>query len=81
MVPFLPGEVFKMLMILLVVPSAWSLGLALHKWRRGAAALEEAPPGVEEEEEEDETMEAKGPAIAGVEARLATRLPNVPDLP
>jgi biotin transport system substrate-specific component len=35
MVPFLPGECFKMLMVLLLVPLCWAALLRVHKWRYG----------------------------------------------
>jgi biotin transporter BioY len=35
MVPYLPGECFKMLLVLATVPACWALLLRLHRWRHG----------------------------------------------
>lgn len=47
MVPYLPGECFKMLLVLATVPLCWALLLRVHKWRMGGGDLVRA---VEEEE-------------------------------
>lgn len=37
LVPFIPGEVFKMALLLVTVPAAWAALLRLHAWRKGRA--------------------------------------------
>ena len=70
MVPFLPGECFKMALILATVPAAWSLLLALHSWRSGMAPVpsEAAAEGEGEEEEEEEGEEQKVTVVAAAAA-------------
>ena len=66
MVPFLPGEAFKMALLLVTVPGAWALLLALYRWRTGMAPVPEAgeaeAEGAEEEEEEVEREAAAAAA-------------------
>ena len=62
LVPFIPGELFKMALILVVTPTAWALLLKFHGWRLGAAPapsqghLQEGEEEEEEEEEEEVTV-------------------------
>jgi len=54
MVPYLPGEAFKMALVLVTVPAAWALLLRVHAWRAGAAgaalaAADFSPPSALDE--------------------------------
>jgi biotin transport system substrate-specific component len=48
-VPFVPGELVKMVLVLVAVPGMWSIALLWHRWRR---AQRGAQDGGEEEERE-----------------------------
>ena len=39
MVPYLPGECFKMLLVLATVPLCWALLLRFHRWRSGGGDI------------------------------------------
>lgn len=60
MVPYLPGECFKMALILATVPLAWSIAIALHKWRLGQQGGVFAIVEGADEEEEEEAEEGGG---------------------
>jgi len=54
LVPYLPGEAFKMALVLVTVPAAWALLLRVHAWRAGAAgaalaAADFSPPSALDE--------------------------------
>jgi len=69
MVPFLPGECFKMALILCTVPFAWSILTALHKWRQGYTGLFTSAEAIVEEDDdndgEDEITRVKDMDAAG----------------
>jgi biotin transporter BioY len=72
MVPYLPGECFKMLLVLVTVPLCWAALLRFHKWRFGGGDLvsevddgeEEAPAAVAEKVDEQEAaaLQVRAPA-------------------
>lgn len=71
MVPYLPGECFKMLLVLVTVPLCWAALLRFHKWRFGGGDF------VSQVEDDGEGGGAVGEKVAEQErAALQVRAPT-----